>query len=162
MKPATTTPWVTENNPATQLAFAAVSTVLGALFSWLCRGFTVSRHDSTLAGFLLGLMLFVIGAVGLALSGRQRVTVDERARRITVEDENRFGTKTREIAFEEIARVGVGVLGKRSSGMQTWYVVLHLKSGEEYPLFAPGRGYEGASDRGVVDGWRRRIEASLA
>ncbi len=162
MKPAASAPWVTENNPSTQLAYAAVSTLLGALFLWLCRGFTASFRDNTFSGFLLGLMLFVIGAVGLALAGRQRVTIDASSRRVTVEDENRFGTKTREIAFDEIASVSVGVLGKRSSGMQTWYVVLHLKSGKEYPLFAPGRGYEGASDRGTVDGWRRRIEGMLA
>ena len=160
MKPSTT-PWVTESNPTTQTLYAIVSTALGAVFLWLCRGFTASFHDNVFAGFLLGVMLFIMGAVGLVLVGRQRVTVDPDARAIMVEDESRFGAKSRTIRFDEVSRVGVGFLGKRSSGMQTWYVVLHLKSGEEYSLFAPGRGYEGASERGIVDGWRRRIEAMI-
>ncbi len=160
MNPAAT-PWVTESNPTTQTLYAGVSAVLGAVFLWLCRGFTASFRDNTFAGFLLGLMLFVVGAVGLALVGRQRVTVDPDARSITVEDESRFGAKSRTIRFDEVSRVGISHLGKLSSGMQTWYVVLHLKSGEEYSLFAPGRGYEGARERGVVDGWRRRIETMI-
>jgi hypothetical protein len=30
--------------------------------------------------------------------------------------------------------------------------------GEEYPLFAPGRFYDGASDRSIVEGWKLRLE----
>jgi hypothetical protein len=42
-----------------------------------------------------------------------------------------------------------------------YYLVLKLRNGEEYPLFAPGRFFQGASDRSVVEGWRRRLEDYL-
>jgi len=40
----------------------------------------------------------------------------------------------------------------------TLYLILHLRNGEEYPLFAAGYFYDGASDQSVVEGWRQRLE----
>ncbi len=42
--------------------------------------------------------------------------------------------------------------------MQTYYLVSKLTNGQEYPLFAPGRFYPGASDRATVESWRRRLQ----
>jgi hypothetical protein len=42
-----------------------------------------------------------------------------------------------------------------------FYLVLKLRNGEEYPLFAPGRFFEGASDRSTVEGWRQRLEEQI-
>jgi hypothetical protein len=39
--------------------------------------------------------------------------------------------------------------------------VLTLKGGEEYPLFSPGRFFEGATDRSIVAGWKERLEQYL-
>jgi hypothetical protein len=39
---------------------------------------------------------------------------------------------------------------------------LKLRDGEEYPLFAPGRLYDGASDRSIVEGWKLRLEPYIS
>jgi hypothetical protein len=114
-----------------------------------------------LAGFLLGVLLLVGGVLGFLLTGPQTIVVDPRMRVITVEDVNRFGRMKRVIPFGEIAAVSLGYLGKRSSRVEMHYLVLDLAGGEKYPLFAPGRFYEGGSNRSVVEGWRRRLEEYL-
>ena len=109
------------------------------------------------------MLLLVIGAAGLLVSGTQTVVVDPALRRIVVEDKTVLsGTKRREIAFGEVTAVSIGYLGKRSNFMQTYYLVLKLTSGQEYPLFAPGRFYPGASSRTTVETWRRRLQEYIA
>jgi hypothetical protein len=90
------------------------------------------------------------------------VVVDPRARRITITEVNRLGTeKVRVIRFDEISRGGIAYQGKRSNFVQTHYLNLHLTNGKSYPLFAPGRCYEGASNRATVEGWQHRLELYL-
>jgi hypothetical protein len=55
----------------------------------------------------------------------------------------------------------LGYLGKRSNFVTWYYLVLKLRSGEEYPLFSPGRFFKGGSDRSTVAGWRQRLEGYL-
>jgi hypothetical protein len=42
-----------------------------------------------------------------------------------------------------------------------YYLALKLRSGEKYPLFAPGRFFPGASDRSTVEAWRQRLEEQI-
>lgn len=93
--------------------------------------------------------------------GSQSVVVDPQAREITIEDKNLFGTKRRKIRFIEITGTGVGFLGKKSNFTTFYYVLLQLRNGEEYSLFAPGRFYKGATNRSVVEGWRQRLESYI-
>jgi len=92
----------------------------------LMVGFRHYHGDSgILAGFLLGVLLLVIGAAGLLVSGTQAV-------------------------------------GKKSNFVKTYYLVLKLTNGQEYPLFAPGRFYPGADSRATVETWRRRLVGYLS
>lgn len=115
-----------------------------------------------LAGFLLGVLLFVIGVGSVFVTGDQTITIDPRKRLIEVRDVRPAGKKLTTIAFQQVTDISVGYLGKRSNFANTYYLVLHLTDGREYPLFAPGRFYAGASDRSVVEGWRERLQAYLA
>jgi hypothetical protein len=115
-----------------------------------------------MAGFLLGVLLLLIGVAAFLAGGKQTVVVDPKARRITIEDSNRFRTKERSIPFSDISGIGIGYLGKRSNSVTWYYLVLRLRSGEEYPLFAPGRFFKGGSDKSIVAGWKHRLEAYLA
>ncbi len=129
-------------------------------------GFRHYYGDSNLlAGFLLGVLLLVIGAVGLLVSGTQTEVVDSVLRRIAVEDKTVLsGTKRREIAFGEVSEISIGYLGKKSDFVQTYNLALKLTNWQEYPLFAPGRFLAGANNRArfittrPLDGWR--LEAS--
>lgn len=113
------------------------------------------------AGFLLGVLLLVIGVAGFLVIGKQTVVVDPAMRRITVEDSDLFGTKKRSIPFSDVVGVGIGYLGKRSNYVTWYYLAPRLRDGKEYALFSPGRFYKGASDRSTVEGWRR-LERCLA
>jgi hypothetical protein len=144
-----------------QLATGVGALVVGGVLMWGMRDFAI-RGDNVLAGFLLGVLLFVIGVASILVHGAQTVTIDARKGLIEVSDARPVGTKLTAIAFQQVADVSIGYLGKRTSFVNTYYLVLHLTDGREYPLFAPGRFFEGTSDRDVVEGWRRRLQGYLA
>lgn len=152
--------WVSRSSFIKQTALAIGSTVVGLVLMVGFRHF--QGNGDMLAGFLLGVLLLVIGVAGMVVAGTQTVTVDPAYRRIVVEDHTLFGAKTREIAFTEIRDISIGYQGKKSNFVQMYYLVLKLTSGSEYPLFAPGRFYAGASSRATVDGWRRRLQQYMA
>ncbi len=149
--------WTMQSRRGRQTALAVGSLAAGLV---LMVGFRDYHGDSNmLAGFLLGVLLLVIGAAGLVVGGTQTVVVDPILRRIVVEDKKTLGGATRrEIGFGEVTGVSIGYLGKKSNFAQTYYLVLKLTNGQEYPLFAPGRFYPGASDRATVESWRRRLQ----
>lgn len=117
--------------------------------------------SNSAAGFGLGVLLFVLGLAGFIVSGRQTVQVDSGMRHIMISDSTRFGTKKRRILFDEIVDVRIGYLGKRSNFVGYYYLILTLKNGESYPLFAPGRFFKGAADKAIVMEWKLRLEAYL-
>lgn len=150
-------PWVSNSRPGAQLALAVGASVVGASLAFGFRGFRADGENA-LAGFLLGLLLLVIGVSGILASGRQTVTVDPKSRRVTVDDRYLFGSRSRVIAFQDIGDISIGYLGKASNYVQHYYLVLHLANGTEYSLFAPGRFFEGSSSRSTVEGWRERLQ----
>jgi hypothetical protein len=143
-----------------QIAIAIGSTVVGLLLMYAARDFRAGG-ENVAAGFALGVMLCVIGAAGMVVSGPQTVTVDPQTRRIDVADSYFIGARRRTIAFSDVVEVGIGFLGKSSNYARNYYLVLHLTDGSNYALFAPGRFYEGASDRTIVEGWRDRLNEYL-
>ena len=151
--------WRSESSPGKQTTAAVGCTVVGLILAYGFRDF--SGSSNALAGFLLGILLLVIGVAGFVVRGRQSVVVDPRMRDITIEDKNLFGTKRRKIRFIEIEGTGVGFLGKESNRVTFYYVLLKLRNGEEYSLFAPGRFYQGATDRHMVESWRQKLETCI-
>lgn len=154
-------PWISRSRPGWQLAVGIGAAVVGGALAWATCDFA-TRGGDVFAGFLLGLLLLVLGAASVLMSGPQTVIVDPRKRLIQVTDVHPGGRKLTTIPFQHVAQISIGYLGKRSAFMNTYYLVLHLTDGREYPLFAPGRFYQGASDRGVVEGWRERLQSYLA
>jgi hypothetical protein len=152
--------WISQSSPGKQTLLSVGCVAVGLI---LVIGFQDFEgfETNTMAGFLLGLLLLFIGVPGLILSGKQTVMVDPQTRCITIEDSNRFLTKRRSIPFSDIAGVSMGYLGKRSNYVTWYYLVLKLRSGEDYPLFAPGRFFRGASDKPTVTSWKQRLERYL-
>ena len=152
--------WTAQSNPGKQAVLSVLCSVVGVV---LAIGFRDFRDSGTnaLAGFLLGVLLLLIGVAGFLVSGKQTVVVNPKARCITIEDSNRFCAKKRSIPFSDVLGISIGYLGKRSNYVTWYYLVLKLRSGEEYPLFSPGRFFEGASDKSTVEGWKRRLEEYL-
>lgn len=153
--------WISQSNSGKQTMLSAACALAGLVLVIGFRNFNGFNSNAT-AGFFLGMLLLLIGVAGFLLSGTQTIVVDPKTRRITVEDANRFGTKKRLIPFSNIVEVGIGYLGKKSNYVTWYYLVLKLRDGKEYPLFSPGRFFEGGSDRSVVAGWKQRLEGYLA
>lgn len=152
--------WTSQSNSGKQILLSVACAAVGLV---LVIGFRDFRGSGTnaMAGFLLGVLLLLIGVAGFLVSGKQTVVVDPKARRITIEESSRFRTKKRSIPFSDIVDISIGYLGKRSNYVAWYYLVLRLRSGEEYPLFAPGRFFEGGSDKSIVAGWKQRLEQYL-
>ena len=153
--------WKFESNAGKQTALALVCIAAGAILTYGFRHFDGPGMTNSLAGFLCGLLLLLIGIPAFLMRGRQTIVVDPRMRRIVVEDTTMFGTKKRSIRFSEIARAGIGYLGKKSNFVSFYYIDLTLKNGESYPLFSPGRFHDGGSDRSVMEGRRQRLERCI-
>lgn len=154
--------WKFESNAGKQAVLALGCIAVGMALVFGFRHFDASGMSNSLAGFLLGLLLLLIGISALLVRGKQTIVVDPRVRRIVVEDANLFGVKKILIPFSEIADTGIGYLGKKSAFVTFYYINLRLKSGELYPLFAPGRFFDGGSDRSVMESRRQQLEAWVA
>lgn len=153
-----TEPWEERSNPRAQLALAAGLAGVGAVLVVLARG----MHDgNTVAGFLLGVFLLGLGAVAMLTTGTQTITVDPRARTITVEDATRLRSTRRVVSFDEVAGLHVGYVGRRSSGVMFHYVSLALAGGGRVALFGPGRFFPGGSGRAAAERRRARLEDML-
>jgi hypothetical protein len=152
--------WTSQSNPGKQTMLSVVCAVVGLVLAIGFRNFS-GFSTNVQAGFFLGVLLLLIGVVGFLVSGKQTVVIDPKARRITIEESNRFGTKKRIILFSDVIGVSIGYLGKRSNFVTWYYLVLGLKNGENYPLFSPGRYFEGGSDRAIVTSWKKRLEDYL-
>jgi hypothetical protein len=152
--------WTSQSNAGKQILLSAACAVVGLVLVIGFRDFRGFGANAT-AGFLLGILLLLVGVAGLLAAGRQTVVVDPKRRFITVEDSNRFRTKKRLIRFSDIVGISIGYLGKRSNYVTWHYLVLRLRSGEDYSLFAPGRFYKGGADKSIVASWKQRLEEYL-
>jgi hypothetical protein len=154
--------WRANSNQVKQTALSLLCVAAGLVMVISLRGhYTSSSMTNGMAGLMLGFLLLLIGICAFITSGKQAIVIDPHARLITIEDATRFGTKRRTIPFSEVVHVGIGYLGKKSNYVTYYYLVLKLRSGESYSLFAPGRFYDGASDRSVVEGWKQRLETYI-
>ena len=147
-----------ESNSGKQTVLSLVSIVIGIILVIGFRHFDGMDRTNSVAGFLLGLFLLLIGISAFLVRGKQTIVVDLGRRRIVVEDTNQFRIKKRLIPFSDIVGTGIGYLGKKSNFVTFYYINLKLKSGEEYPLFSPGRFFDGGSDRSVMESRRQRLE----
>lgn len=152
--------WMAYSNPRKQITLSVVCALVGCVLMSGFRGATMTNPNAY-AGFYLGVLLLFIGAASFLVSGRQKVVIDPATRLIEIEDVNYLGTKSRTIPFSDINEINIGYLGKQSNFVTWYYLALKLKSGETYPLFAPGRFYEGGSDRATVMGWQQRLQDQI-
>ncbi len=152
--------WTSQSNPGKQTMLSVACALVGLALTIGFRNFS-GFSTNIMAGFFLGVLLLLIGVVGFLVSGKQTVVINPKARRIIIEESNRFGTKKRIILFSDVVGVSMGYLGKTSNFVTWYYLVLGLKNGEKYSLFSPGRYFEGGSDRAIVASWKQRLEDYL-
>jgi len=150
--------WKFESNTVKQTALSLGCTAVGLVLTVGFRNFSGPSLSNSFAGFLLGILLLIIGISAFLKRGKQTITIDSRARNILVENSNHLSSNRRLIAFDEIVEIGIGYLGKKSNYASFYYLILRLRSGEKYPLFSPGYFFEGGSDKSVMETRRQRLE----
>ena len=107
--------WTSESRSGMQIAISILAIVAGLILVAGFHNFSGPGMTNSKAGFLLGVLILVIGIIGILFQGGQTVIVDPMARRIIIEDKTQFGRKIRSIGFNEIIDIGIGYLGKRSN-----------------------------------------------
>jgi hypothetical protein len=152
--------WKIESSSGKQVTLGWIILLVGTILTVGFRNFDGSGLTNSLAGFLLGLLLLLVGIVALVIGGKRTVTVDPEARRILIEDVNRFGQKSRLISFDEVERVYVGSLGNREGGSISYDVLLKLKIGENVSLFRPAY-FDGIWSRSVMEDRCRCLEGYI-
>jgi hypothetical protein len=152
--------WTSQSNSVKQTMLSILCALAGLVLVIGFRNFSGFGSNAA-AGFLLGMLLLLMGVAGFLSSGTQTVVVDPKTRRIIVEDSTRFYTKKKLIPFSNVVDISIGYLGKKSNYVTWYYLLLKFRNGENYPLFSPGRFFEGGSDRSTVEGWKQRLEEYL-
>jgi hypothetical protein len=152
--------WISQSSPLKQMLLSLACAAVGLVLAVGFHDFE-NLNSNAGAGFLLGVLLLVLGIPGFVLSGRQTVTIDPHTRQITIEDSSLIYSKKRSIPFGNVVEVHIGYMGKKTNMSTTYHLVLKLRNGEDYALFAPGRFFEGASNRSTVMGWKERLEGYL-
>lgn len=153
--------WVIRSQPGRQAALAWGCLAVGAILAWAMRDAAGPGFANERAAFWLGALLAVLGAGGVLSTGEQTVVVDPEARVISVEDVTRLGRKTRTIPFDDVVGVRLGSVGRRSSHVVFHFLELSLADGSTFPLFAPGRFFEGSTSRSETEELRRRLVGLL-
>lgn len=146
-----------ESRPVGNLALNLGALVAGALLMWLARDF---RHGGSneLAGFLLGCLLFGLGAASFAIGESRTVELDERNKKIVLQVRRRIGSCRRvEIPFRCITGVGVAALGSTSDGSRYYDLVISQNTGRDIHLFG-GCVFEGRMSRDWIDGLRSHFQ----
>lgn len=154
--------WQIKSNPNKQRLLNAFLIAIGGL---LIFGFSsqvdFSHFTNGTGGFLLGLLIFILGLVSIIVSYNEIITIDPNKKQITIVRVSRLGTKTLPILFSDIERVGIGFIGRASNiVLQNYYVNLHLKDGSNCPLFFPAY-YDGRGDESVAQDRKAKIEQYL-
>jgi hypothetical protein len=142
--------WKTESSPNKQAAIAVIAIVVGLILAYGFRNFDSSGFTNSLAGFLLGIMLVVIGVAALFSNGKETTTFDPKSRWILIERSTMLGKRQKVILFADIDDARVASIGHRSDGSVSYYVSLHLSDGRRIPLFYPSY-YDGRWNRTLME-----------
>lgn len=149
-----------ESKPATNTLLYLLTIGIGLVLMYLARDYS---HGGTnvLSGFLLGCMLFGLGALGLLIGETRTVELDERRKRIVLAVTRRIGGSRQVVMpFGEIGRLGIGMQGRATSGSRFYDLVVTLKNGKEVYLFG-GCVFEGRMSREWVEGLKRQFEMAM-
>jgi hypothetical protein len=118
--------WTSQSNSGKQMLLSVTCTVAGLILAVGFRDFR-GFGINAMASCLLGLLLLLIGVSAFLVSGRQTVAIDPKARCITIEDSNRLRLIKRSIPFSDIGGIEIGYLGRRSTRVTWYYLVLRRK-----------------------------------
>ncbi|MCK9410219.1 MAG: hypothetical protein WCX28_00710 [Bacteriovoracaceae bacterium] len=142
--------WKIESNPRKQTVVTWGIIIAGIIFVYGFRNFDGSQLSNSLAGFLMGILLLIIGIPGAFFIGKQTITVDRASARIVIEDKSRIRKKKKIIPFNDIIKISVSQSGSQWNGSVSYFVLLKLISGNQYPLFYPSY-YDGRWDKSIIE-----------
>ena len=94
--------WKIESNPIKQMLMSCLISIVGLVFVIGLRNANIHASSNTMAGYLLGWLLIVIGIASILAFSKQYITVDPEKRNITIEDINILGNKVVNLSFDEI------------------------------------------------------------
>lgn len=152
------TVWSEESDSATQTIIAVLALAIGLFLALGFRQFDASGLTPSLFGFLLGLLLAAIGAGTLIAGGKTIVRVEPRLRRLVISHANLWRARHDIVRFDDIVDLSIGELGDLEGGSIRYYVVAHLRSGKEKPLYL---GFFPDTGKQAMESRRQRLLNSM-
>lgn len=151
--------WKTESSAGKENLAMVLALVVGIALTVGFRKFEGPGLIGSTAGFLLGILILVVGAGLFLFGGKQVITVEPKLKRIVVTSLGRLRTSSREIHFNEISEVYVGESGDQEGGSIRYHVVARLKTGTEVALFMGF--FEGSHSKPAMEARCQRIVESM-
>lgn len=147
--------WQEKSNHGNQIIISTLSAIVGGILIATSYNSVDFNDIGSTPGFMLGVFIFFLGAYLLLMNSTQEIIIDPKERLIKINDTNRFHTKNKTIAFDEVADIKIGYLGKKSNFVENYYLTLMLKSGQECSLFGPG--FYGINSRYIAEEHKDRL-----
>jgi hypothetical protein len=151
--------WETESSAAKQNLAVLLTLVIGAALAIGFRRFEGPGFTGSTAGFLLGIVLLVVGVGMFIFGGKQVIAVEPKLKRIVVKRFGRLRTSSTEIGFNDISGLYVGESGDQEGGSVRFHVVAKLKTGKEVALFMGF--FEGSHSKPAMEARCQRIEECM-
>jgi hypothetical protein len=130
--------WQEKSHHGNQIIISVLSAIVGFILIVKFYSSVDFNDIGSAPGFMLGIFIFVLGMYLLIMDSNQEIIIDPGERLIKINNTNRFHTKNKTIAFDEIADIKIGYLGKKTNFIENYYLVLILKNDKECSLFGPG------------------------
>ena len=119
--------WVIKSSNGKQRLLSVIIIFIGFILAIGFRECSAGTFSNAFTGFLLGVLLIVIGTLALLFTGKETITVDGKARQIHIESKKSAKEKITIIPFDDIESMHISHIGKYSSGVVTYYISLNLK-----------------------------------
>lgn len=116
------------------------------------------RHDQQPCRFFARTISFPARSGGIICPYQKTIVFDRGKPQIVIEEMTRKGASKQIIPFQEIAGSLMGYFGKPSNCANFHFTRLRFRSGEQYILFAPGRFYDGCSNRQIMEARKEQLE----
>ena len=116
------------------------------------------RHDQQPCRFFARTISFPAWSGGIICPYQKTIVFDRGKPQIVIEEMTRKGASKQIIPFQEIAGSLMGYFGKPSNCANFHFTRLRFRSGEQYILFAPGRFYDGCSNRQIMEARKEQLE----
>lgn len=148
--------WEINSNVLLQNFFTLAGFLLGLLLAVL--GFKAGgfADNGSASALLLGVFIVLIAIANLVINNQRTVRIEPERRRILITDKSRFKQQQQVIIFGQIKDIYITELGNKEGGSISYDVELKLRDGKAVSLFRAAF-FDGTYHKSVMENRCRRL-----